>query len=82
LEEAKKIDLTKNYFIFIALGQRNSGGFGIKINEIYCKNKKLCIKYAEIKPPKDAMLTMALTYPILIGTIPNKKCKKFEFIKE
>lgn len=82
-KELLEVNFEKNTLILVMAGMKNTGGFDIKIDKIIEANNKITVFYKEINPPKDAMLTMALTYPLHAVTI--KKTDKeiiFEKITE
>ena len=70
-EELLEVDFEKNTLIMVMSGMKNTGGFDIEIENIIEKNDKITVFYKEINPSKDAMLTMALTYPMHAVTIPK-----------
>jgi hypothetical protein len=76
-ETARKINFKENAALFIALGERHSGGYDFEIVESVCKKKHLRIKYREIKPDKNAMVSMAFTYPAKLFLLKKAKCKKY-----
>ncbi|AFM02534.1 hypothetical protein Fleli_0022 [Bernardetia litoralis DSM 6794] len=79
-KELLEVDFEKNTLIMVMAGMKNTGGFDIKIEKIINTNDKITVFYKEINPPKDAMLTMALTYPLHAVTI-KKTDKEIVFEK-
>ncbi len=82
-KELLEVNFEKNTLIMVMAGMKNTGGFDIEITKIIESNDKITVFHKEINPPKDAMLTMALTYPLQAVTI--KKTEKeivFEKIEE
>jgi hypothetical protein len=82
-KELLEVDFEKNTLVMVMSGMKNTGGFDIKIEKIIEAIDKITVFYKEINPPKDAMLIMALTYPMHAVTI--KKTEKeivFEKITE
>jgi PrcB C-terminal len=49
------------------LGQRRTGGYGVEI----AREGEGALRVSELRPPKDAMLTMALTAPYRIVSLPH-----------
>jgi hypothetical protein len=82
-KELLEVNFEKNTLIMVMAGMKNTGGFDIEITKIVESNDKITVFHKEINPPKDAMLTMALTYPLQAVTI--KKTEKeivFEKMEE
>ncbi|WP_291725539.1 protease complex subunit PrcB family protein [Bernardetia sp.] len=73
-KELLSVDFDKNTMIMVMAGTKNTGGFEIEIEKIIEENDKIIVFYKETNPPKDAMLIMALTYPLHAVSI--KKTKK------
>lgn len=66
----------------ISLGQRNTGGYSIEIENIYIsKDNILKIEYNEITPNPEHMVTQAITYPTKSILIENKDLE-IEFNKK
>jgi hypothetical protein len=63
-------------YLYIGLGRRPTGGYGIAIQDIKRENEGLIITYKEIKPAEGAMVTQAITYPWIVikvdSTLPIK----------
>ncbi|WP_350344172.1 protease complex subunit PrcB family protein [Proteinivorax tanatarense] len=53
---------TKKQYVYIALGERPTGGYSIKVSVEETK-EKIIVKYQELKPDKDDIVTQAITYP-------------------
>lgn len=79
-KELLEVNFEKNTLIMVMAGMKNTGGFDIKIEKIIESNDKITVFYKDINPPKDAMLTMALTYPLHAVTI-KKTDKEIIFEK-
>lgn len=74
------IDFDKQMVVAVFMGRKMSGGYGIKIVKVKEKDG-LIVTVKESSPPKDAMVTMALTSPYHVVVIP-KSDKKVEFVNE
>lgn len=79
-KELLEVDYDKNTLVMIMAGMKNTGGFDIEIKKIIETNDKITVFYEETDPPKDAMLIMALTYPMHAVTI-KKTDKEIVFEK-
>ncbi|WP_353893783.1 protease complex subunit PrcB family protein [Proteinivorax hydrogeniformans] len=55
-------DDTGKKYVYIALGERPTGGYSIK-TEVEKQENKIVVKYKEVKPAKGDMVTMVITYP-------------------
>jgi len=73
-KELLEVDFDVNTLIMVMSGMKNTGGFDIEIKKIIEKKDKITVFYQETNPKKDAMLIMALTYPLHAVTI--KKTEK------
>ncbi|WP_375560766.1 protease complex subunit PrcB family protein [Bernardetia sp. OM2101] len=73
-KELLEVDYDKNTLLMVMAGMKNTGGFDIEIKKIFETKDKITVFYEETDPPKDAMLIMALTYPMHAVTI--KKTNK------
>ena len=60
-------------YVIIRLGERNTGGYEIKIDQVEEKEGKILIYYTEITPGRDEMVTEALTYPYRVLQIESKQ---------
>ena len=49
--------------ILAALGEKRTGGYAIRITQVSLRGSRLTVKARLTIPPKDAMVTQALTYP-------------------
>ncbi len=78
LEIKKKVDFEKNVVIAAFAGGHRTGGFSVEFEET---EQSLFINLNS--PPKDAMVTQALTQPFKIVSVPLEKwkTKKIEFSK-
>ena len=56
--------------IVAALGEKPTGGYGIKITQVSLHGSALTVEARVTVPPKDAMVTQALTYPFDAVWIP------------
>ncbi len=72
-------DIKTNNFVILNLGQRNSGGYGIKINKVEITSDKALVYVQETVPDPMSNVTYALTFPVYIAKIKSKK--PIEFIE-
>ncbi|MBD1370966.1 protease complex subunit PrcB family protein [Hazenella sp. IB182357] len=53
-----------NTYIVVALGERNTGGFSVRVNDLVESGDQLTIMAEEKKPPKGAFVPQVISYPI------------------
>ncbi|MFW6305267.1 MAG: protease complex subunit PrcB family protein, partial [Candidatus Saliniplasma sp.] len=58
-----EINFEENSVIAVLLGQRGTGGYSIRINEIVEKDEKIVIHALETRPGKNCTVTMGFIYP-------------------
>lgn len=73
LNKVKKDDIIKNNFLYLSLGEKNTGGYGISISNIEELHDKIIVKVAKTSPKPDSFVTTAFTYPFCIVKINSKK---------
>ena len=59
------------YQYIICMGEKNTGGYSLKIKEVNKIGKKVEVIVEEIEPGKDQVVTEAFTYPTLIIEFPE-----------
>lgn len=75
-EDLINVDFEDKNVIVIYLGEKNTGGYSIKIEELVWKQNLLLIKTEQIKPKKEDMVTMVITQSYCIATIPKIDLKE------
>jgi hypothetical protein len=73
LNKVKKEDINKNNFLYLSLGEKNSGGYGISVSSVEELSDKIIVKVAKTAPKPDSFVTTAITYPFCIVKISSKK---------
>lgn len=66
-----EFDANRNVATALFLGQRRTGGYGISIESVERRGAFMVVRFQEIRPAPDAMVTMALTSPYLVRLIPK-----------
>ena len=75
-----KIDFSKETVIAVFMGEKNTGGFAVTIENVKQENEKLIVQIRETKPgPKD-MVTLAINQPFCFVKV-NSVDKEFVFEK-
>jgi hypothetical protein len=59
------------YLYIICMGEKNTGGYSLKIKEVNRDNETTEIIVEEIEPKKDEIVTMAFTYPTIVVEFPK-----------
>ena len=59
------------YYYIICMGEKNTGGYSLKIKEVYRDNNKTEIIVEEIEPGKNETVTMAFTTPTIVVEFPE-----------
>jgi hypothetical protein len=60
------VDFAREMLVVAALGSRPSGGFSVAVTAVAALGSGLEVTVLESCPPKDAMVTMALTRPVQV----------------
>ncbi|NOY65830.1 MAG: protease complex subunit PrcB family protein [Gammaproteobacteria bacterium] len=73
LKKIKLIDFSKSAVLKINMGQKRSGGYGLKLNtqQASIQKNELTIKIDWREPAANSMVTQALTSPCLYLLIPS-----------
>jgi hypothetical protein len=73
-----EVDFSTQMLIGVFSGEKPSGGYSISIRRVLESSKSIVVEYVEKSPPPDAIVTLALTYPCQIITLPSSE-KSVEF---
>ena len=84
--KGKYLDLTKRgyyvstqkrpdapYIYIICMGEKNTGGYSLKVKEVNKVDDKTEIIVEEIEPKKNETTTMAFTYPTIVVEFPQEQ---------
>lgn len=66
-------DIQNSNFIVLNLGEKKSGGYGIKVESVVETDKNIIVTINEISPANDAINTQNITTPYSIIKINSKK---------
>ena len=72
-EQVPKVDFSKERIVALFLGQKNSGGFSIKVTDVSENAGKIYVSVQETVPKSGEMATMAITNPYTIVKINSTK---------
>lgn len=59
------------YLYIVCMGEKNTGGYNLKVKEVNIIDGKTEIMVEEIAPREDEMVSMAFTYPTVIVEFPK-----------
>lgn len=65
------IDFSKEGVLFLAAGERPTGGYGLSVTTIRREGDAIVVNAAVTPPPPDAMVTQAITSPFLVVAVPK-----------
>lgn len=69
--EKPEVDFEKEMVLFVALGQRPTGGYGVRIEKTHEEGDKLVVEAVETKPAEGALVPMALSSPYDLAAVPR-----------
>jgi hypothetical protein len=69
--DAPTVDWSKEMVVFIALGERPTGGYGVVIDHVAVEKGHLIVDAIERKPAPDAVLPQVITRPYVIAATPR-----------
>lgn len=78
-QKPPKVDFDKETVLIVTMGMRSTGGHAIHFSDIRHEGKSLKVVVTTTSPARDAMVTMALTYPFAAIAIP-KHSDSIEFV--
>lgn len=67
---APEVDFKKEVLLFVTLGRKNTGGYGVSIPTLAVKEGKTVARVGVKSPPPDSMVMQALTAPFCILAVP------------
>jgi hypothetical protein len=72
LEETPiNVDFSRQMVILVATGTRNSGGHGIRVDEVSRQNDAMVVRYTVTRPGPDCMTTQSITSPVTAVSVPR-----------
>lgn len=66
-------DINTSNFVILNMGEKNSGGYSITVDNVVETAGKIVITVKEEAPPAGGMTTQAITYPYAIVKVNSKK---------
>ena len=65
------IDFARRMVVLLALGQRNTGGHGIRFDAIVASGAGATVRYTVTSPGAGCMTTQAITSPVDVVSVPR-----------
>ena len=65
------VDFAREMVILIALGERRSGGFTVRVDELVAQAGGVVVRYAASSPGRECMSTQMLTSPVEVVRSPR-----------
>lgn len=66
-------DVQQSNFVVLNMGEKNTGGYSITVDNVTETETEIIIKVKEINPEPGAMLLQQITYPYTVVRINSKK---------
>lgn len=70
-EPAPSVDFTRDMVLLIALGERNSGGYTVRVDGVTPAGRGAVVRYTITEPGEGCMTTQALTAPVVAVRAPR-----------
>jgi hypothetical protein len=68
-------------YVFLTLGQRNTAGYLILVNQVVQTGPKITIHATEITPPKGSFVAQVITHPfVVIALSPKQSVEEVEVV--
>ncbi len=66
-----KVDFTREMVLCVAIGQRPTGGYGVRITRTHLEGGELHVEVHETRPPQGAIVPMVLSQPYEMVRVPR-----------
>ncbi|MBE0393543.1 protease complex subunit PrcB family protein [Flavobacterium sp. PL002] len=66
-------DLTKANFLILNMGEKNTGGYAINVDNVVETDKNIIVTVKETVPESGAMVSQSIVYPYCVVKINSKK---------
>ena len=73
LNKVKKEAINTHNFIYLSLGEKSTGGYGISVSKVEEMSDKIIVTIEKTLQKPDENVTTAITYPFCIVKINSKK---------
>jgi PrcB C-terminal len=73
------VDFNKDIVIAVAAGQRSTGGYEIRVDQVRQNQGELVVEVVETAPGPNCMTTASLTQPVDVVLVPAVKAQSWSF---
>ncbi|SDW68660.1 PrcB C-terminal [Marininema mesophilum] len=73
-----KVEDNGRIYLFLASGEKNTGGWSIKVKEVTQQGKEVHVNAEEVPPKKDSINTQAVTSPLTVISIKTDDDLKYK----
>ncbi|MBA2671638.1 MAG: protease complex subunit PrcB family protein [Gemmatimonadetes bacterium] len=71
VETPINVDFSRQMVILVATGTRNSGGYGIRVDEVNRRDDGVVARYTVTRPGPECMTTQSITSPVEAVSVPR-----------
>jgi hypothetical protein len=72
-DKMKDDDISNSNYVILNMGEKNTGGYSIKVEKVEETDKNIIITVKEVNPAADAMTIQVITYPYTVVKVHSKK---------
>ncbi|OCB75243.1 hypothetical protein B0A79_09535 [Flavobacterium piscis] len=72
-DKMKHDDISNSNYVILNMGEKNTGGYSIKVEKVEETDKNIIITVKEVNPAADAMTMQVITYPYTVVKVHSKK---------
>ncbi|QDW22547.1 protease complex subunit PrcB family protein [Flavobacterium sp. KBS0721] len=72
-DKMKDDDISNSNYVILNMGEKNTGGYSIKVEKVEETDKNIIITVKEVNPAADAMTMQVITYPYTVVKVHSKK---------
>ena len=72
-DKMKDDDISNSNYVILNMGEKNTGGYSVKVEKVEETDKNIIITVKEVNPAADAMTMQVITYPYTVVKVHSKK---------
>jgi len=72
-DKMKQDDISTSNYVILNMGEKNTGGYSIRVEKVEETDKNIIITVKENNPAPDAMTMQVITYPYTVVKVRSKK---------
>jgi hypothetical protein len=72
-DKMKDDDISNSNYVILNMGEKNTGGYSIKVEKVEETDKNIIITVKEVNPAADAMTMQVIAYPYTVVKVHSKK---------